>query len=85
MTAGPPPLALDVTGLNCPLPFLKLRRTLRGLPAGTRLEVLSNDPLAPGDFAELCESQGHLLVETSQRDGVTRTLIEVGPPAQGAK
>jgi len=75
---------IDTTGLNCPLPFFKLRRALSGFAQGTRLEVLSTDPLAPGDFAELCAALGHLLLETTQDGPVARTMIVVGG-AQGPK
>jgi len=82
--AAPPdaseaPVTLDVTGLNCPLPFFKLRRFLRAQPPGVRVEVLSTDPLAPGDFAELCDSLRHRLVETRHEGAVARTVIVVGP------
>lgn len=72
------PTQIDTTGLNCPLPFFKLRRMLPGLAEGTRLEVLSTDPLAPGDFAELCAARGHLLIETIQDGPVARTIIVIG-------
>ncbi len=68
---------IDTTGLNCPLPFLKLRRALRDLAAGSLVEVLSTDPLAPGDFAELCQAQGHRIVSSSLEGIITRTIIEV--------
>ena len=75
---------IDTTGLNCPLPFFRLRRALHGIAMGTRIEVLSTDPLAPGDFAELCGALGHLVVETKQEGPVTRTIILVGG-SQGPK
>ena len=68
---------LDTTGLNCPLPFLKLRKALRDLLPGSRIEVLSTDPLAPGDFRELCAALGHHIESSREERGVTYTLIEV--------
>ena len=75
-------ISLDTTGLRCPLPLFKLRRALRDLAPGERIEVLSTDPLAPGDFRELCEAMGHQLIETRQQEAIARTLIQVG--ARGA-
>ena len=72
-----PDTVLDTTGLNCPLPFLKLRKALRGLGPGARLEVLSTDPQAPGDFRELCTALGHEIVSSFEDNGVTHTHIEV--------
>jgi tRNA 2-thiouridine synthesizing protein A len=77
------PLVVDTTGLTCPMPFLKLRRVLREVAAGVRVEVLSTDPLAPGDFAELCDAQGHRILATHIEGAVTRTCIGVGPARLG--
>ncbi len=70
-------LVIDATGLSCPLPFLKLRRALREMASGVTIEVLSTDPLAPGDFAELCAALGHRIVGSDVQGAVTRTRIEV--------
>lgn len=70
-------IRIDATGLTCPLPFFKLRRILRTLEPGTRVEVLSTDPLAPDDFRELCEALGHQFIGTHRNGVVECTLIEV--------
>jgi TusA-related sulfurtransferase len=83
MTGRPMPdiplktVLIDTTGLACPLPFLKLRKALRGTGEGTYVEVLSTDPLAPGDFRELCEAQGHRILASTLEGKVTRTIIAV--------
>jgi tRNA 2-thiouridine synthesizing protein A len=74
------PIKVDTTGLTCPLPFFKLRRALMGVAPGTLIEVLSSDPLAPGDFAELCAAQGHRLIECQLQGAAARTLIETARP-----
>ena len=35
---------LDVTGFQCPLPVLKARKRLEGLPPGSELTVIASDP-----------------------------------------
>ncbi len=70
-------LVIDTTGLTCPLPFLKLRRTLRDVAVGAQVDVLSTDPLAPGDFRELCEAQGHDVISSEAEGSITRTRIRV--------
>ena len=77
------PICIDTTGLTCPLPFFKLRRALTGLAAGTQVEVLSTDPMAPGDFAELCQALGHTLVETQRQGAIARTIITVRATESG--
>jgi TusA-related sulfurtransferase len=59
---------LDTSGLLCPLPVLKARRTLNTLQSGDRLHVIATDAKAPDDFAAYCQQSGDVLVE-STRDG----------------
>jgi tRNA 2-thiouridine synthesizing protein A len=68
---------VDTTGLTCPMPFFKLLRAIRDCQAGAILEVLSTDPLAPGDFAELCQAKGHQITSSRVDGNVTTTIIEV--------
>ena len=67
---------LDTKGLNCPLPILKAKRTLNGLPAGALLRVVSTDPVSRRDFPAFCRQTGHELVETGEPEvGVYGFLI----------
>lgn len=45
---------LDARGLKCPLPILKTKRQLVGLPGGGRLHVMATDPHAEIDFKAFC-------------------------------
>jgi tRNA 2-thiouridine synthesizing protein A len=67
---------LDAKGLNCPLPILRAKKTLKEVPAGGTLEVLATDPGSVADFAAFCRSTGNELVESSAADGVYRFLIK---------
>ncbi len=57
-------------GLKCPLPVLKAKKALKGLPAGAHLEVRATDPGAVRDFAAFCEATGDTLERTEAKDGV---------------
>ncbi|MBL8702444.1 MAG: sulfurtransferase TusA family protein [Alphaproteobacteria bacterium] len=57
---------LDVTGLKCPLPVLRVQKRMRDLPPGEILRILATDPGAPRDLASFCEAQGHELLSTTQ-------------------
>jgi tRNA 2-thiouridine synthesizing protein A len=71
-----PETLLDTQGLNCPLPILKAKRALNGLPAGALLRVLASDPVAQRDFPAFCRQTGHELLESAQpAAGVYRFLI----------
>jgi tRNA 2-thiouridine synthesizing protein A len=67
---------LDTRGLNCPLPVLKAQKAIRGMPTGARLRVLATDPKAPADFAQLCETAGHVLIESSELHDHYLVVIE---------
>lgn len=60
--AGLPARTLDVRGLKCPLPVLKARKAIGGIPVGGLLEVLATDPAAMLDFRHYARQSGHTLV-----------------------
>ncbi|MCG8623561.1 MAG: sulfurtransferase TusA family protein [Proteobacteria bacterium] len=62
-------LELDARGLLCPLPVLKARKALADMAAGETLAVLADDPVAPLDFADFCQTSGHTLLEQSVQSG----------------
>lgn len=66
---------LDAKGLNCPLPILRAKKTLKEVPAGGTLEVLATDPGSVADFAAFCKTTGNELVESASSGGVYRFLI----------
>ncbi|MCZ8376179.1 MAG: sulfurtransferase TusA family protein [Beijerinckiaceae bacterium] len=66
---------LDLMGLKCPLPALKTRKALKGLPPGTRLVVTANDPLAEIDIPNLIRETGDTLV--SSRREPDRLVFEI--------
>jgi tRNA 2-thiouridine synthesizing protein A len=71
-----PDQILDTKGPNCPLPILKVKKTLAAMHAGTQLQVLATDPGTVQDFAAYCHSSGHALLESAEDSGVFRFLIQ---------
>ena len=71
-----PDMTLDAKGLNCPLPILRAKKTLKDVPTGGTLEVLSTDPGSVADFEAFCRTTGNQLVESSAQSGVFRCLIK---------
>ena len=61
---------LDATGLKCPLPVLKAKRSMKPLIAGDVLEVRATDPGAVADFRHFCEVGGYTLLESREDAGV---------------
>lgn len=68
------PLLLDLRGLRCPLPVLRTRKALAGLPAGTLLQVESTDPLSAIDIPHMLNGSGDVL-ESHRRDGVVEIFL----------
>ena len=60
---------LDLSGLKCPLPALKVRKALKSLTQGDRLEVRCTDPLAVIDIPHLVGVTGDRLeiIERGER------------------
>ena len=67
---------LDTKGLNCPMPILKAKKALGGVPTGGTLEVLSTDPGAVKDFEAFCRQTGNELLEWNEDSGVYSFLIK---------
>lgn len=67
---------VDARGLLCPLPVLRLRKALQGLPAGTRLRLITTDAAALIDVPHFCAEAGHLLVN-SEKTGDDNFIFDV--------
>lgn len=50
-----PPVVIDARGMRCPWPALRLARALRG--GAERVEVLADDPIAPGELAAVAATR----------------------------
>ena len=66
---------LDTKGLNCPIPILKAKKSMKSLKAGETLEVLSTDPGSVRDFESFCRATGNLLLESEETGDVFRFVI----------
>ena len=66
---------LDARGLACPLPALRARAALAGLPATDRLVVLATDPEAPVDIGALAADAGRAFSAERAPDGAWRLVL----------
>jgi TusA-related sulfurtransferase len=69
---------LDARGLLCPLPVIRVQDRIRGLPAGTVVEVLATDPGTLHDVPAWCRVHGHTVVESERLGREIRILVRVG-------
>jgi len=66
---------LDAKGLNCPLPVLKAKKALQGVPAGGLLEIYATDPGAVQDFQAFCRQTKNELITSTQDGKVFKFVI----------
>ncbi len=74
MTAGE--ILIDARGHRCPVPTLRLRRALEQAPAGGRVRLLADDPLARIDVPHFVGQIGARVIEQSQTDATLSFLVE---------
>jgi len=55
-------LEIDVVGLRCPLPILKLKKRIEPLPPGSLVRLITTDPTTLKDVPSYCTLVGHELV-----------------------
>ncbi|HHZ69473.1 MAG TPA: sulfurtransferase TusA family protein [Methylococcaceae bacterium] len=57
---------VDASGLNCPLPLLRLKKALITMSSGEVVRVIATDPAAHLDFGVFSEQSGNRLLESSK-------------------
>ncbi len=60
---------LDLSGLKCPLPALRVRKALRSAAPGTAMRVVCTDPMAALDIPNLLRETGDHLDAREDADG----------------
>lgn len=61
-------ILVDARGHRCPVPTLRLRRALEAAPAGGRIRLLADDPLARIDVPHFAAQVGAKVLEQSELD-----------------
>lgn len=67
---------LDATGLNCPLPILRAKKSLAGMQAGQVLHIIATDPGSVKDFEAFSKQTGNELMESKEEGGKFFFLIK---------
>ncbi len=67
---------LDASGLNCPLPILRAKKTLSSLASGQVLHIIATDPGSVKDFDAFAKQTGHELMESREEGGKFHFLIK---------
>ena len=73
------PATLDVKGLTCPLPVLRVKKAMRSMQAGETLTVHATDPGVVRDAEAFCRAGGHALLGWRVAEGVIVLELRRGP------
>ena len=78
---------VDARGERCPLPVIRLARTVAERPDLRLVTVLATDPAAAHDVPAWCRMRGHRLVEARAEADHTAYVVEVVRPStpEGAR
>ena len=68
-------ILVDARGHRCPVPTLRLRRALQDAPAGGRVRLLADDPMARIDVPHFAAEVGAEIVERTETDGGFSFLV----------
>ncbi|MBT3206478.1 MAG: sulfurtransferase TusA family protein [Gammaproteobacteria bacterium] len=60
---------LDASGLNCPLPILRAKKTLADMESGQVLHIIATDPGSVKDFEAFAKQTGNELMSSGEEGG----------------
>lgn len=63
-------LEVDASGLNCPLPLLRLKKALMEVQSGDVIKIIATDPAAHLDIGVYVNQTGHQLLELTRKVNV---------------
>ena len=63
-----PVRSLDLKGLLCPMPIIKMAKAIKEVNIGESLEAFSTDPGVMADVPAWCRSTGNELVTLEKQD-----------------
>jgi tRNA 2-thiouridine synthesizing protein A len=67
---------LDASGLNCPLPILRAKKTLADMESGQVLHIIATDPGSVKDFEAFAKQTGNELMSSGEEGGKFTFLMK---------
>ena len=67
---------LDLKGLPCPMPVVKISQEIGSVEVGEVIEVHTTDPGSLSDFPAWASTSGNDVLATEQGDGVIKIFIK---------
>ena len=69
-------IELDMRGLLCPLPVLKLRKAIQSIKPNEKIKLITDDPAAVVDVPHFCNEQGYQITENLKENGHDLFIIK---------
>lgn len=70
-----PDLVLDLRGLLCPMPVVKLSQAIKGLAPGAVVEGIATDPGVMADIPAWARTSGNELISIEKKDNEFHFLV----------
>jgi tRNA 2-thiouridine synthesizing protein A len=67
---------LDLKGLPCPMPVVKISQEIGSVKVGEVIEVHTTDPGSLSDFPAWAKTTGHEVLETNQGEGEIKIFVK---------
>ncbi|HEY6102065.1 MAG TPA: sulfurtransferase TusA family protein [bacterium] len=69
-------LSLDLKGLLCPIPVVKMAQAIKTVPIAGIIEATATDPGVMADIPAWCRTTGQKLLSMERRDKVIRFVVQ---------
>ncbi len=66
---------LDLKGLPCPMPVVKMSQEINSVKVGEIIEVHTTDPGSLADFPAWADTTGNEVLETKQEEGSIQIIV----------
>lgn len=67
---------MDLKGLPCPMPVVKVSKGIKEIQVGQVIEAITTDPGALSDFPAWARTSGNEILKTDQSEGVIKIYIK---------
>ncbi len=67
---------MDLKGLPCPMPVVKVSKGIKEVQVGQVLEAITTDPGALADFPAWARTSGNEILQTEQEGGTIKFYIK---------
>jgi len=67
---------LDLKGLPCPMPVVKMSQEINSVQVGEIIEVHTTDPGSLSDFPAWADTTGNEVLETEQQPGDIKIFVK---------